>query len=928
MMQQLPPNTNAIITLVLVTLLLAYLPYIVYADAPSKIKGQFHRIIESPEDNLLVLRVLLGRIILTEGIIGYQYKENVLLPLGEFSQALEFPIIIDPEKGIATGWFMRESKTFTLDLNKGVVAISGKEYQLRPGTAELGNNDIFVNIKTLEKWFPILLEFIQKRMIINVTSTEPLPIEERLEREKRRGSLNKKNNFETEKYRRVQSPYKLVQIPFMNLTNNTRYDNNQKEDHENSTTFLMTGDLLYLNSTILIAADSDEGLSNFRLSMGRKDLEGRLLGPLKATEFSLGDVYTPQIPGTTISQSGRGVSLSNFPLEYASDFDTITIRGDIEPDWEVELYRNDVLLDFQHAGEDLIYEFTDIPLLAGLNNIKLIFYGPFNQKREKIHRFLMHPDLLKKGRFYYRFSANQHETDLIPIGDDTIKTGQKQGKGRYIAEFEYGVGKRTTIISNLAAIPLDDGHQNNYCSIGGLSSFGGIYGRFEVTERLNDEKGRASHTSVQTRLGGYSIIAKYDQFSHNFISEKRTRSAYSLSDSLHLRLDGSLRMKFLPSLNIGLTGKRDHFESGQTNIDISNRISLFVKRFHISHNLYYALRNKGTIDGPIEQLDGRLLVNLHLHKLSLRGDIGYNIDPDKNIMDGTITSDYRLTKNFSFRAGISHKFQGEKTYGYSTGLSKTFSRFILGLSTTYEDNGHYSIRLSASMGIGYEPIKKKGVISSQSLGNAGIVSARVFLDENQDGQFDDQDILLPDVKFHINNSPSKIKTNEHGIALLTNISSYTPVTITVDRSSFDDPYWIAKEDTIEVIARPGAPIQLDFPILETGEIDGIVYIKKDNEIREASNVELELIDQKGTIIKKTKSVYDGFYLFDLVPMGSYLVRISEEQLKRLKLKNVKAQSITVTRENAIVSGTEFIIEPLEDMEKGADYPAGAEGGGS
>ena len=516
---------------------------------------------------------------------------------------------------------------------------------------------------------------------------------------------------------------------------------------------------------------------------------------------------------------------------------------------------------------------------------------------------------MKKGRFYYRFSANQHETDLIPIGDDTIETTQKQGQGRYIAEFEYGVGKRTTILSNFAAIPLDDGHQNNYCSMGVLSSFGGVYGRLEVVERLNDEKGRASLTSLQTRLGGYSIIAKYDRFSHNFISETRTRSAHSLSDSLRLRIDGSLRMGFLPPLNIGLTGKRDHFESGKTDININNRISLFVKHIYISHNFSYDLRNKGIIDGPIEQLDGRLLINLRLHKLSLRGDIGYNIDPDKNIMDGAITSDYSLTKNFSFRAGVSHQFQGEKTYSFTTGLSKTFSRFILGLSTTYEDNGHYSIRLSASMGIGYEPIKKKGVISSQSLGNAGVVSARVFLDKNQNGQFDDQDILLPDVRLYINNITSKIKTNEHGIALLTNIPSYAPVTIRVDRTSFDDPYWITMEDTIEVISRPGAPILLDFPILETGEIDGIVYIKKNNELREASNVELELVDQKGKIIKKTKSVFDGFYLFDLVPMGSYLVRISKEQLKRLELKNVEAQSIAITRENAIVSGIEFIIEP-------------------
>ena len=216
---------------------------------------------ESPDDNSLILQVVLDRLILSEGMIGYQDKDVVYLPLGEFAKVLEFNINVDIQTATASGWFIHENRKFHLDVNKNMVTIAGKDHPLRPGQVKLSDdaNDILVDIKTLEEWFPISLEFVPRALTIQVTAHELLPIEIAIEREKRRSGLTKNNRLVTESYRQVEAPYKLASIPVMDITYNTNYSynpdysttNNKNGDLHHHLTSVMAGDLLYLNTNLV-----------------------------------------------------------------------------------------------------------------------------------------------------------------------------------------------------------------------------------------------------------------------------------------------------------------------------------------------------------------------------------------------------------------------------------------------------------------------------------------------------------------------------------------------------------------------------------------------------------------------------------------------------------------------------------------------------
>src|SRR5690606_12669253 len=116
-------------------------------------------------------------------------------------------------------------------------------------------------------------------------------------------------------------------------------------------------------------------------------------GPLKARSYTIGDTDLPNVPLTGDESQEFGVRVSNNPLEN-SNFQATDITGDSLPGWDVELYRNGILLDFVSVGNDARYVFDNIELFAGDNNFEVFFYGPQGEIRRELLSLPVTPALL------------------------------------------------------------------------------------------------------------------------------------------------------------------------------------------------------------------------------------------------------------------------------------------------------------------------------------------------------------------------------------------------------------------------------------------------------------------------------------------------------------------------------------------------------
>jgi hypothetical protein len=128
-------------------------------------------------------------------------------------------------------------------------------------------------------------------------------------------------------------------------------------------------------------------------------------------------------------------------------------------------------------------------------------------------------------------------------------------------------------------------------------------------------------------------------------------------------------------------------------------------------------------------------------------------------------------------------------------------------------------------------------------------------------------------------------------------------------ASLGDPTWVPLIGGVRVVPRPGHAQEIDFPVIETGEIDGTTYFREvSGQYRAAGNVNMELVNARGRVVQTTKSAFDGFYVFDSVPDGTYLVRVDPSQTAKLGLAQVRPYQFTISHENPQVSGINFKLQ--------------------
>jgi hypothetical protein len=332
--------------------------------------------------------------------------------------------------------------------------------------------------------------------------------------------------------------------------------------------------------------------------------------------------------------------------------------------------------------------------------------------------------------------------------------------------------------------------------------------------------------------------------------------------------------------------------------------------FDWSHS-YGGSSSSSTESSGSFQLSGRLM------ELKLRGSLNYSVSPDSKLSSTSISSDFSLSPDFSVNLGLNKQLDDDRLTTFNAGLNRRFKSFAIGVDTTFDDNGSFFMGSSLTFSLGREPRTGALVHSSDRMASTGMVSARVFIDANGNQVFDEGDKPLEGIKFKQGN-PGQI-TNEKGIALLTGLSIARPIDIVLDTSSLEDPFLVPLREGYEILARPGRPLMLDFPVAPTGEIDGTVFLIAQNSERPVSNVQLQLINAEQEVVLETKSEFDGFYLFQMVPMGKYSLRIVSDQAKRLNLKPLEPREIIVEEEDAFKAGIDLLLKQNSSKISGLNH---------
>ncbi len=847
----------------------------------------------SPRDeDLRILQMQVEKYKLEDILPTYQRKDYLLLPLGYMSEILDLAVEVDIGNGIAKGFVIKEENSFYLDTSRGEVILKGVSRTYNKSLVYVLDDDIYIDGSLLSKWFDITINADLFASLITFKSKDPFPFIERIKREEKIARTRSNLNADNVYYPYHYEPYDMFNVPFIDQTfeSTNRYGDSGSANTLNSTTYI-TADLLGMSSSLFLFASEDDVLDEYRFTLGKKDPERGLLGFANATEYSMGHIFEPRLKNITIpGEQEPGALISNFPLNQQAEYDRHRFQGNLLPGWEVELYHNDRLIGYQSTPVEGLYDFDEVPILFGRNYFRLVFYGPQGQVREQEEVFELGESLTKKGQHNYRVLASDNE----------------EGGSRATAQYDIGLTDQISASFIGASIPLNLSattvEQHNYLQVGIRGYWESLFATLDVIDDVDG--GEAVNIDLQTGFGG--TVFKFNHtFLNQFFSEEYQLSAQEFKTNTELRIDTTIPPSFLPRIPFSLELRLSDFVTGNDRKELINLLSLQTYGLSLTNQLTY-------VDNSVSAntFTGAFGISSYIDSVSVRGTINYDFEPVEGIKNVDITVRPQLYKQFQFTYTLNHSLVADLTQ-VSASASKALGKYNLSLGVRYDSDDVYSLDARFAIGLGREPRKKNWEPHAIAIAGRGSVSARVFLDNNQDGLFNSGDEPIEDVGFTLNNGYIKTKTDENGIAYITGIPEYKPANLAIKKATLSDPLWTAALDGMRIVPRPGQAMQLDFPVFMRGEIDGTVYLVKNNKSIGTGRVKVEVIDKSGQVIRSATTEYDGFYVISNVPLGSYSVRVSPKQIDELGLLAELELPFSITSDDQFKSGMDFNLSIRE-----------------
>ncbi len=863
------------------------------------------------DDNELILEIQTARRELSDTIVGYSWRGGIYLPLGEVARFLDLPIAISDDGHFASGWALEAKHTVAINLRSGKLTVEGRETTLGAMEARAFNGELYLRAEQFSELFPLTLEVSMRAQMVTVKTRVPFPFEQRIQREDLRERLGNRPGVPGDRHwPREATPWKALSFPIGETELRIASDSQKGTRAEGD--LRLSGDLAFLTTRLFLSDSSRDGLTSASLEMGRRDPGKGLLGPLKASEFEVGDVATVPLTMGLAATSGRGIFVSNALLQRASVFDTIELRGDLPDGYEVELYRNDLLIDSTRVPVNGQYQFLHVPVEFGLNLFRLAFYGPQGQRREVTRQISVGDGRLSKGEFVYSFGAVQKNVNLINVHLPDFLPGLDYGAWRSSGQLQYGVSSNLT--ASLGGAYYQSGGNWHWLATGGLRTGIGGYA-IKADVGVQDHGGKAFELGIAGKLAGFSVTLSHAEYRGQFIDEVRSLGSDVLRRATELTVNGALRLGGGEHpLTIPIYGfaRQIAFGDGRVQQTLALHQSIPVAKGLMLANLFDFSRSAGTDGISNTRLSGSFdLMTLSGSRMQYRASVEYGIAPRPELTAATLEANRRIGDDSMIRASIGRNFAaGQMQLGLSA--IRRFGHFSLAFDGNYLTNpNQYSATLRLGLSFGRNPLSGAFFLAPPGLSADGAVAIQAYRDLNGNAKYDKDDPPVPDAEFFTGTEHAK--SDARGIAFLGRLGNGALTSYQVDTDTLPDIAYAPVTKGVEFVPRAGRIHTSAFAIVALAEVDGTAYFRSGSDRpRPVSGLNLQLRDAQDKVVARARSYSDGSFTFEQVRPGTYSIRIEPSQAANLKIQLESAPSVTTNREGGLIRQDITVINDRPD----------------
>ncbi|HXH37237.1 MAG TPA: carboxypeptidase-like regulatory domain-containing protein, partial [Thermoanaerobaculia bacterium] len=379
--------------------------------------------------------------------------------------------------------------------------------------------------------------------------------------------------------------------------------------------------------------------------------------------------------------------------------------------------------------------------------------------------------------------------------------------------------------------------------------------------------GTIARIGLQTQMGPVSLSLSRAQL-QAFTSEIYRDDFGPIAARTTLHAGGAFGRRYVIPLRLDLA--IDNLANGGRIVRLGSSISTAFGRLWVTNTTDATLFRNVPQSGGADSATGTLRFSRFAADLSLRGEVGYEVRPLRELTTATIAAEWRHFRNADLGATIernlaTHVSRSLVSVRHDTG------RYAVALTLEVPSGSSPIARVEISTSLLHNPLAHRFAVDSRPSAAGGAVAALVFLDRNANGVRDEGEPPIAGAGFFVNRGSSPIVTDAGGHAFLTRLPADSQNEVMLNASTLEDPDWAPEAPGAAFVARAGKALVIDFPVVVTGEITGTVSRNG----RPAGLLPMELIRADGTVAKRTRtSGYDGFYDFTGVRPGTYSVRVA------------------------------------------------------
>jgi len=802
--------------------------------------------------------------------------ETVFLPVVDIFSFLKIKNTPSAQLDSITGFFINPQASYLIDMRNHRITFQGKVYEVKSGDMIKTESNLYLKSTWLGQIFGLDCNFNFRSLAVTLSTKIELPVIREMRLEQMRANISRlQGEVKTDTTIARKFPAFHFGMADWSVISSQQFGGK-------------TDTRLNLALGTVIAGGEANALLNYSNSTPftekQQQYQWRFVNNDRPflRQVTAGKIYS-QVT-SSIYDPVVGIQFTNTPTTYRRSFGTYTLSDITEPNWVVELYVNNVLVDYLKADASGFFKF-EVPLVYGNSAVKLKFYGPWGEERVKEQNISIPFNFLPPKELEYSVSAGMVE--------DTLSSRFSR------ATLNYGLSRRVTIgggVEYLSSVVTGTTMPFLSASMRVLS---GLLLTGEYTHGVRS-KGLLSYrlpSNLQLELNYTKYAPGQKAIIFNYLEERKATISIPIKSkkfSAYTRL--TVNQIVLPNLK---NTTAEMLWSGSV-YGISTNFT--------TYGLFTDLNN------PFVYSNLSLAFRLPSH-ITLTPQVQYNYNSGALISARTAL-EKPLFKNGFLNMSYERNFLSN-TQNIEFGFRYDLSFAQTGFSVRNSNDQITTVESLRGSLLYDSKTKYVGATNRTNVGK-GAITLLPFLDINSNGKRDKGEPKVAGLQIMINGG-TIIRNEKDTTIRVLDLTPYTSYFLELDKNSFDNIAWQMHNLSMKVNVDPNQFKTIEVPVTVMGEATGTVYSGSKGQGR----ILVCFYRSDWTLAARTLTETDGYYSYLGLKPGKYFARIDAEQLRKIKMVSSPEMipvKISPNKDGDIVDGLDFRLslinkEPVPDTTK-------------